>query len=150
VDIERVARNVGAIYTAHGTALTYIPDLHRVVPSTRRNQVRVQGVVLDREDAVGVTGSGLESATALHLEDHRLGGLVVDTNRGILARRTVGVAHFVVVHCVHLITLVLHGVQALARGHMPVLDYARGVGRDEHILGTLRLGVGTKAECCGR
>lgn len=139
MNVERVAANVGAedagVRPAARRVLPRVPEENRVVPAARNDHVLVQRVILEAENAVAVARSrGVEAAGRTEAREHRASGVVVQVDALVLAAGRVLFAVRPAVEAVGLIRR-LRSAQSLAGRHVPVLDRAVGVSRDEHILG---------------
>mmetsp|Transcript_158932 Transcript_158932/g.509840 ORF Transcript_158932/g.509840 Transcript_158932/m.509840 type:complete len:239 (-) Transcript_158932:522-1238(-) len=83
-EVDGVAAEVAIPQRADGVAATGVPNLDSVVPAARKKYVRVLGMVLEREDTIGVASRFLHVATLQSL-DQSLGGLVVHADQPIPA-----------------------------------------------------------------
>mmetsp|Transcript_25406 Transcript_25406/g.69353 ORF Transcript_25406/g.69353 Transcript_25406/m.69353 type:complete len:299 (-) Transcript_25406:326-1222(-) len=135
-EVHGVAAEVAVPERAHRVASARVPDLHGVVPATGEDDVGFRGVVLQREDPVGVARRVLQVTTLerLHL---LLRHLVVNPHDAVTAGRCELATIAEIVEAEDLVPALGDRVQTLAGLYVPVqyLPVELGIHRYQDALG---------------
>lgn len=123
-DLNAVTANMGSKDGVDGATVSRVVDLHRVVPASRHNHIRVLLVELYAENSIRMPTLLI---SLLHLECKLLGRLIINMNVQVAASQRQQGAILIEVHSVDVVLRVrLNLVEQFSARSVPVAKRAIG------------------------